>query len=115
MPAVDSATRARVLNRAGRRCESCGSAAQHLGWSVHHRRPRGAGGSRRSDTNQPQNLLLLDGSGTTGCHGFFESNRQVAYDQGILVRQGQDPADVPVLRRGEWVLLAPDGTVEPAV
>jgi hypothetical protein len=44
--------------------------------SVHHRRPRMMGGSRNESTYiKPANLIVLCGSGTTGCHGWVESNR----------------------------------------
>ena len=108
---VSPATRALVIERAAARCESCGSSAQFLGWSQHHRRPRGAGGTKRPETNQPANLLLLCGSGTTGDHGFYESHRELAFEHGVLVRQNQDPSEVPVLYRGAWVLLDNDGSV----
>ena len=60
--------------------------------NVHHRRPRGQGGS-----NDPANLLHLCGSGTTGCHGYIESNRTVARANGWLLEFGQDPRIVPVI------------------
>lgn len=90
-----------IINRADTCCERCGirlaSAMQRaLGYSIHHRRPRGMGGTSRTDANSPANLLLLCGSGTTGCHGWVEANREAALEQGFLVRQGDDPAAVPV-------------------
>lgn len=104
-----AAQRRTVAERAGYRCELCG---QTLGWldgpldgrgitwfaphSFHHRRPRGMGGTRRADSNEPQNLLLLCGTGTTGCHGRVEANRSASLGLGWLLRQDQDPAGVPV-------------------
>lgn len=101
-------TRELVAERAGYCCEICGLSL-HNGttwtepYSVHHRRPRGAGGSRDAATNSPANLLLLCGSGITGCHGRVERDRSTAYVFGWLVRQGHDPETVPVWvwRRGE--------------
>lgn len=58
---------------------------------VHHRLPAGAGGSW-----SPANLLAACGSGTTGCHGVTEHERELAYEDGRLVRRGVDPATVPV-------------------
>jgi len=69
------------------------------------------GGSRRPDTNELPNLLLVCGTGTTGCHGVIESNRMWAYLNGFLLTDGQDPALVPVLYRGELTYLAGDGTL----
>ncbi|WP_237167077.1 hypothetical protein [Mycolicibacterium fortuitum] len=38
-----------------------------------------------------------------------ESYRAKAFDDGWLVRQSQSPRDIPVYRRGEWVLLDDEG------
>lgn len=61
------------------------SGERSLNWSAHHRKARGMGGSRNPDINQPANLLMVCGSGTTGCHGFIESNRLWAYELGLLI------------------------------
>lgn len=110
-------TRDIVWARAGGRCELCGEAlAGPVGFSVHHRLPRRMGGSRRPELNTPANLLVVCGSGTTGCHGRIESRREQAYTEGLLLHDGQDPATVPVLIAcpiDGWpklVLLAEDGT-----
>lgn len=76
---------------------------------VHHRLPRGAGGSW-----SPANLLAACGSGTTGCHGRTEHAREAAYDDGRLVHRGTDPATVPVRIRHPvygpaWWTLDHDG------
>lgn len=78
--------------------------------SIHHRRPRRIGGSSDPATNSPANLMLVCGSGTTGCHGRIESNRHNAIVLGYLLHAWDDPAKVPVLhpRRG-LVLLTDDG------
>lgn len=108
-----------VAERAGWCCETCGQLlwTPDLGWftphSFHHRRARGMGGSTAADTNSPANLLLLCGTGTTGCHGWIESNRTKALDRGWLVLQGQDPASVcvvfPSMQGRQVVLLDHDG------
>lgn len=91
-------TREVVWSRAGGRCELCGgSLAGMVGFSVHHRLPRRMGGSSRPELNTPANLILLCGSGTTGCHGRIESHREQAYAEGLLLHDGADPAAVPVL------------------
>jgi len=55
------------------------------------------------------NLLLLCGgrlAGVLGCHGYTESHRAESYARGFLVREHDDPADVPVvLHSGRVVLL----------
>lgn len=117
----DAATRRLVLDRAAGACELCGrllhDGTRWLGdHSHHHRRPRGMGGSRDAATNTAANLLLLCGSGTTGCHGTVESDRTAALEHGWLVAQGQDPATTPVLVIGPVVLhrvrLTLDGRYE---
>lgn len=84
------------------------------GYSIHHRKPRGMGGSRDPQLNTAANLLLLCGSGVTGCHGWVEQNREEATRLGYLISRlsSQAPALVPAKRWGvEWVTLQPDGLV----
>lgn len=103
-----------VRARAAMCCERCNVPLAAADGQVHHRRPRGAGGSSRTDTNLPSNLVLLCGTPTTGCHGFCESERDAAREQGWLVRQGGDPASVPVVHaRFGRVLLDAVGGVTP--
>lgn len=103
-----------VKARASMCCERCSVPVAAMPHEVHHRRPRGAGGSSRPDTNLPSNLVLLCGTSTTGCHGFCESERDAAREQGWLVRQGGDPAAVPVLHAAfGLVLLDAVGGVTP--
>lgn len=98
-----------VSRRSVNRCERCGTDNAQF-WSMHHRKPRGMGGSRNPAINSPANVLLLCGSGTTGCHGWVESNRAEAYELGLLVSYSHDPVQVPVqLRYGEVVLLDDGG------
>lgn len=74
------------------------------GCEVHHRRPRASGGSSAADTNTPANLVLV----CVDCHRWAESHRERARADGWLVRQGSDPAAVPVLvYGGRAVLLHP--------
>lgn len=102
------ATRELVIYRAGGCCEVCGlvlfiQLTQVQGpYSIHHRQPRGMGGTRRESINSPANLLLLCGDATDprGCHHAIESNRAEAYATGRLVRAADDPAQVPVLLEG---------------
>lgn len=118
MTGFSSATVARVLERDRGACVRCGRSvdlsARGIAWSVHHRRPRGMSGSRNPLVSAASNALTLCGSGTTGCHGAVESDRDSARQRGYLVPQWRDPADVPVLHRvhgwswagdTEWVPL----------
>lgn len=93
--------------RAGNACEICSIRGQN----IHHRKPRGMGGTRVD--SGPENLLLLCGSGTTGCHGWIESHREEAHEQGWLLHRHEMPYKVPVAYRGQWMLLTGDGLVLP--
>jgi 5-methylcytosine-specific restriction protein A len=98
--------RALVYERDGYSCRRCGDVDGP--YALHHRRPRAAGGSRREDTNLPSNLLLL----CEQCHLDVESKRDVSRAFGFLVRQGDDPATVPVRTVNGWVLLHADGSLQ---
>lgn len=81
-------TVATVVARDFGRCAKCGievHGQRGMNWSVHHRCPRSQGGTSREWVNLPGNLILLHGSGTTGCHFFVESNREWATNAGFLV------------------------------
>lgn len=111
---IPAKVRKALYERAGNSCERCGVSNAYT-YSAHHRRPRGMGGSSDPATDTLTNLVLLCGSGTTGCHGWTESQRTESYVSGYLVRQSNDPADEPIVYRGQWVYLLPDGAVEPVV
>jgi hypothetical protein len=86
-------TLAAVRMRDHDKCAHCGATIASLDtkgargvlWSLHHRCPRSMGGTKREWVNLPGNLVLLHGSGTTGCHGKVESKRLWATDAGFLV------------------------------
>lgn len=68
------------------------------------------GGSKDPVSNTPANMVLLCGSGTTGCHGVLESNRQWGIAVGLIVHQSFDPEEIlVVLRPGDPVKLSADG------
>lgn len=77
-------------------------------FSIHHRKPRGMGGSNSLDINIFPNLIVLCGTGTTGCHGWVESHREQAYEEGLLIHSGiGNPILTPALSgyRGSWIDL----------
>lgn len=87
-------------------CAVCGlhiEASPHL----HHRKPRGMGGSLRLNT--VQNLVLLHPS----CHLLHvERKRAQAIDNGWLIVGLSDPGEVPMMYMlDRWVILAEDGSV----
>jgi 5-methylcytosine-specific restriction endonuclease McrA len=97
----NGATRIAIIMRDESCCVRCGvSLRVPLDYSIHHRIPRGRGGS-----NRLSNLILLCGSATTGCHSWIESHRGESYRQGWLVRTDEDPATVPVLYGGRGRVL----------
>lgn len=100
-----------VNGRADDHCERCGVHASVRGLTLHHRVKRSQGGSW-----SPVNCVMLCGHGTTpdGCHSWVEHNPNAAEEEGFHVRPWNDPGDTPVLLHHGWVLLADDGTWEPA-
>ena len=111
----DSQGRELAINRSLFRCELCGGRLDNwYGVSVHHRRPRGMGGSKDPKTNSASNLIVLCGSGTSGCHGKVEKNRADSKRDGLLVASWGDPASAPILLKGTWWLLTDDGQKIPA-
>ena len=102
-----------VLERGQYSCEICSAPVgdrRGVDWSIHHRRPRQMGGTRWAGINLPSNLMLVCGSGTTGCHGVVESHRAGAVAAGWLVLSRTDPATVAVLiTRDPWCYLTNDG------
>jgi len=79
----------KVIARDMGACARCARHVAHLErgreWSIHHRRPRGAGGTSVAWVNEAANQIILCGSGTTGCHGWIESHRAEARMAGYLV------------------------------
>jgi len=87
--------RQQIFLRANFSCERCSETRFTFGTSIHHRKPRGMGGTKKQEINDPTNLIFLCGTGTTGCHGWIESNRKIAFEKGLLVRQTENPSDIP--------------------
>lgn len=98
-------TRNAIRQRAGSRCEVCGLPADLA--QIHHRRPRGMGGTKRRESGGAANGLLLH----PACHERIERNRAAALENGWLVSQTADPAEVPVRLWDGWALLNPAGSV----
>ena len=107
--AFSDAVRARVMARSGGFCEARIPGCRDEASQIHHRRPRGAGGSRDPRTGQAANGYAL----CLPCHDYIERNRAEARDKGWLVRQGADPREIPVFRYRRWVLLDDEGGIRP--
>nr|DAM12949.1 MAG TPA: NinG protein [Caudoviricetes sp.] len=102
-----------ALVRQGHHCQRCGrnvhDPALWPGRSGHHRQLR-----RTADPqvrHSPENIIVLCGSGTTGCHGWIHVHVAEARRNGWIVPVGSEPASTPVRDwTGRWQLLLPDGT-----
>lgn len=105
------ATRSALHERALHCCEICGV---HGANNAHHRVNQSQGGR---DTLG--NLLLVCGSGTTGCHGGITTHPSLARAAGYTVPSTFEPCDVPVRRwsrftgQHETVLLDDRGGITP--
>jgi hypothetical protein len=108
---VPTGVRKTVLVRCEGRCERCGRWLANVPSSVHHRKARHMGGTSDPTINDPSNLVALCGTGTTGCHGWIESNRGTALTEGWLVSSWDDPARTPVIVGGEQWLVTADAFV----
>lgn len=84
------------------KCRRC----HETGEQIHHRKPRGMGGTRDPLINSTANLILL----CQDCHGWVESNRTAAREQGWLVSQHADPRYQPIDHEGRLTFLTEDGT-----
>lgn len=98
-----------VIERSEGVCEYPGCVAP--GAQLHHRRPRGIGGTRDPLINSPANIVNI-------CyphHALVEQFRVASQERGFLIsRLSALTADqVPLLYRdGRWVLLHDDGGIE---
>jgi hypothetical protein len=100
---VTDGVRNLVLTRGNYRCEHCHEDFLYSGVSVHHRRPRMMGGSKNELLHLPANLIALCGSGTTGCHGWVESNRTKAREMGLLIQNVESAEEIPFQdKKGNW-------------
>ena len=97
-----AATTALIEARAKGLCEYCGRPAET--YQIHHRRPRGMGGTKRP--SMAANGVLVHG----WCHTRIEHNRSESRELGFLLYQGDNPEMIPVLINQEWVRLCDDGT-----
>lgn len=110
-----------IWDRDEGRCAWCGTpiwGERGVNWSVHHREPRGMGGTTSGYVSRASNGVLLHGSGTTGCHGDVESDREHAIRQGFLIsRVGVErPRNVSIEHAVHGrCLLDDDGTVRRGV
>lgn len=89
---IPKANRQVVQGRAFGRCERCLQAT--LCGDLHHRRPKGLGGSKAADRHDVANLVHL----CRGCHRWAHDNPRDAAAVGFLVPRssGRHPIEVPI-------------------
>ena len=94
------ATCAAVDERDNHSCARCGVSLYSVSGSRHHRKLRSQGGK-----HDVTNLVLLCGSGTTGCHGWVHGHPKDGYESGHLVVSSAAPEDMPVEYADGWFEL----------
>ena len=97
-------TKTQIRERSKGRCEICGFPISS-GGQIHHRRPRGKGGTTSAETASAANGIRLH----PACHERIEMNRAWARERGYLVPFGTNPETVPVRLPGGWFLLGASG------
>lgn len=88
-------TKELIAARSSGMCEVMQPGCTQFGEQIHHRRPRGLGGSRRASTNTASNGLMV----CVSCHAYIESRRDRSLRNGWLVPQSREPRQVAVLWR----------------
>lgn len=107
---VSENTRFTVLARAFYKCERCDRDFTGYPVSVHHRRPRMMGGSKNKMLHETANLIVLCGTGTSGCHGWVESNRAKARELGYLIQNIDFAEQIPFQdSKGVWFQIDNSG------
>lgn len=100
-------TRKAITDRADKRCEVCGSIGAT---QIHHRQPRGMGGSKQPATRSAANGIYIHAD----CHRRIELNRAKSYLLGHLVRMNFLPNETPIRLWDGWWVLDDDGGRQPA-
>ena len=101
----DKKTVATIEARAKQSCEVCGGVVGSF--QIHHRRPRGMGGSKIEIVGSASNGVLVH----PACHTRIESNRNEARSNGWLVYQTDNPSLIPFKTYDDnWVILNEDGS-----
>lgn len=111
MSSVPVSITRKVDARDEERCSWCGTSLSVLPGSRHHRLRRRDGGHSVSI------LILLCGSGTTGCHGRAHSRVRWARANGLIIPAvsriaAADVPEIPVRTRRGWELHPDEGGFE---
>lgn len=104
-----------VWQRCGGRCEITGVDLDYETFDLHHRRPKGMGGTSRADRDAVECLLALHPTIHNGAPHSVHQNPTWSRPLGYLVSKHVDyPGQVPVqLLERYWVLLGGDGQYYP--
>lgn len=97
------------------RCEITGVTLDYETFDMHHRRPKGSGGTSRENRDAIENLLALDPIIHNGAPHSVHQDPLWSRPRGYLVRKHiEDPGQLPVrLLDRYWVLLGADGEYHP--
>jgi len=67
------------------------------------------GGSKNQELHKSANLIVLCGTGTSGCHGWVESNRDKARELGYLITKIESATEIPFQDiNGKWWVIDND-------
>lgn len=101
-----------LWTRCDGRCEVTGLALDFETFDLHHRRPKGMGGTYRPATDTPVNLLALDPTVHNGSPRSVHQAPSWSRPRGYLLHAGvldDDLVDTPLLYRGlYWAVLGDD-------
>lgn len=91
-----SRTRAELaaMERDGPTCRRCGRWVEGQLGSLHHRKLKGRA-TPRHDYDRVENLVVLCGTGTTGCHGWCHAEPKTAHEAGWVCWSWENPAERP--------------------
>lgn len=99
-----------ALERDGPTCRRCGVWIEGQLGSLHHRKLRGRATPKR-DYDLVENLVVLCGSGTSGCHGWAHGHPKDAHEEGWVCWTWEKPAERPCLTTYRTlVMFLVDGT-----
>jgi 5-methylcytosine-specific restriction endonuclease McrA len=107
--AIPKKVRTDVLERDDFTCQRCKVSVLGRAYSLHHRK-----GRHGADAHARSNLVVLCGSGASGCHGHVHQHPTESYRDGWMVHRlgGEDPEDVPLIDvAGRMFGLTNDGQV----
>jgi hypothetical protein len=108
-PGITEAEQA-AKDRDGDTCQRCGRNLQGQPASKHHRKLKGRG-TPPEEFDRVENIVVLCGTGTTGCHGWAHAERTASHEAGWTCWTWEDPAVRPCLTLvGTMVMFLEDGT-----